>query len=184
MSWLTLNVSCPNTKEGMIETAQELDTLLAEIQKLNSKHIPLLLKLSPDTHDELLVQVMDLAGRFEVCGFICGNTTLSRPGSTSYHPLAGERGGLSGRPIKELSLRLVRKVYGLKAIDQVIVGVGGIFTGGDAYDFIKAGANVVQLYTGLIWQGPTCVRDICADLSNRLQSDGLSLAQATGGELS
>lgn len=174
--YVAVNVSCPNTKEGCINEAGLIKTVLEEIHGANKRGIPILLKLSPDSNDQFLADLVAAGSKF-VQGYICGNTTTSLAG------LSGEPvgiGGISGPPLKAANLQLVRKIKNMKNTNQIIIGVGGISSGQDAYDYIRSGASLVELYTGLVYYGPTLVKQICEELSLLLERDGLSLAQAVG----
>jgi dihydroorotate dehydrogenase len=114
-------------------------------------------------------------------GLVATNTTVHRPVD---HPLAREEGGLSGAPLRALSTSVIRRAYARAADRLPIVGVGGIFTGQDAYEKIRAGASLIQLYTGLIFEGPSIVRRIGSDLRALLARDGFqSLAEAVGADV-
>lgn len=178
IKYVTLNTSCPNTTEGCLKESSELDAVLKSIEKKNTDRIPLLLKLSPDSSLEFIEDLVKLAGIHKVAGFVCGNTTLKREGLVSSQTRLAEigKGGLSGRPLKEQNLKLTRMVASLKSKDQIIIGVGGIMTGADAFDYLCAGAHLLQIYTSLVYRGPSVVKLICAELSQILDSRGLSLA--------
>ena len=185
ISYITVNASCPNTREGRLAEKEELSAVFAEMQKENRRGLPIFVKLSPDSPDELLGDIAEAAHRFGLAGFVCGNTTTARP-SLKTPPAEAERigaGGLSGPPLKELALNLCRRVYRLKGKDQAIIAVGGIGSGADAYEFILNGAAAVQLYTALVYRGPRLPRIICAELVQLLARDGLTLAQAVGAAL-
>lgn len=185
VSYITVNASCPNTREGRLAEKGELSAVFAEMQKENRRGLPIFVKLSPDSSAELLGDIVEAAHRFGLAGFVCGNTTTaSRSLKTS--PAEIERigpGGLSGPPLKDPALSLVRRVYRLKGKDQIIIAVGGISSGADAYEFILNGATAVQLYTALVYRGPSLPQAICQELVQLLQRDGLTLAQAVGAAL-
>jgi dihydroorotate dehydrogenase len=140
----------------------------------------LLLKISPDLASAELAGIAEvaMAGAFD--GIIVGNTTTSRPAGLDP-ALAGEAGGLSGRPLLELSTRVLREMYHLTRGRVPLVGVGGIADGRDAYAKIRAGASLVQLYTGLVYRGPGLVEEIKRELLLQMERDGCaSLAEAVG----
>lgn len=182
--YVTINASCPNTKEGILEEKKQLSTIFSEVQKLNNRQLPLFVKLSPDSSDELLNDMIEESIAHNLSGFVCGNTTTSRNNlHTDYATIEKiGAGGLSGRPLKELGLSLCRRIFKLKNNNQTIIGVGGIFSGQDAFDYIAAGATTVEIYTGLIYEGPALPKQICDELSQLLKSRGLSLSQAIGSE--
>jgi dihydroorotate dehydrogenase len=122
--------------------------------------------------------VVDVVRSCGVDGLVCTNTTITRP---FENPLAKETGGLSGQPVAQRSTEIVRRVFKRTGGALPIIGVGGIFTGADAWEKIQAGASLVQLYTGFIYGGPGVVREVLDDLEQRLTDAGLSsLQQAVG----
>jgi len=182
VSYVTVNASCPNTREGRLEEKRELAIVFAEMQKDNPGKVPLFVKLSPDSSPELLEDIVESAIGQGLAGYVCGNTTLSRSNlrtATDAVARAGQ-GGLSGRPLRPLALELCRRVCKLKSPTQQIIGVGGVSSGQDAYDFMGAGASAVQLYTGLVYKGPALPRRMCEELSALLKRDGLRLDEAIG----
>ncbi len=182
--YVTINASCPNTKEGILEEKKQLSTIFSEVQKLNTRNLPIFVKLSPDSSNELLNDMVEAAINNKLAGFVCGNTTTTR-NSLRTNSAEVEKigaGGLSGRPLKTLGLSLCQRISQLKQHDQTIIGVGGIFSGQDAFDYIAAGATVVEIYTGLIYEGPTLPKQICNELSQILTSRGMTIAQAIGSE--
>ena len=146
----------------------------------------MLLKLSPDSDDQLIKEVFSVSSNSKVSGFICGNTSITRDNlTTSQDRIASiGRGGLSGRPIKNLALKLVQKVNELKEKEQVIIGCGGISSGQDAFDFICAGATLVEIYTALIFEGPFAPLIIADELSEILDNNDLLLRDAIGSKIS
>ena len=135
------------------------------------KKTPLLIKLAPDWKEEALQQSIERIKTFPLDGVIATNTTLSREGLTSS--FAEESGGLSGKPLLKPSNKVIKTLYREIGAKIPIIGVGGIFSAEDAYAKIKAGASAVQVYTGLIYQGPGMVREIKKGLVRLLRQDGL-----------
>lgn len=193
--YVTLNVSCPNTEDGRtFEDPDALDTLLEAIsaeQKAPGLSVPLLIKLSPPHNDRLvydtrLEDILAVADAHDVDGFVATNTASDRRGlKTSDDTLAalGE-GGFSGPPLASRSMRLVRYLYQATDGDVPIIGVGGVHDAESAYARIRAGASLVQLYTGLVYDGPGLVKDIKKGLVDRLSDDGyVSVANAVGGDV-
>ncbi|WP_221089363.1 quinone-dependent dihydroorotate dehydrogenase [Deinococcus aquaedulcis] len=174
-----VNVSSPNTP-GLraLQAADELAALVrAVLDEVEAGRVralrrpPVLVKLAPDLHSadfEASVAAVVGAG---AAGLIISNTTLARGGLT--HPAQQEAGGLSGRPLTARSTALVREAYRLTGGRVPIVGVGGIFTAQDAYDKIRAGASLVEVYSALIYKGPGLVRELNAGLAELLRRDGL-----------
>jgi len=184
LSYVTVNASCPNTREGRLAEKRELAIIFAEIQKDNPGKLPVFVKLSPDSSPELLEDIAADAIGHGLAGYVCGNTTVSRI-NLRTEPEAVARagqGGLSGRPLKPLALELCRRLYKVKGPSQQIIGVGGIMSGQDAYDFVRSGASAVEVYTGLVYKGPTLPRQINEELSALLKRDGLTLASAIGAD--
>ncbi|MCA9523962.1 MAG: quinone-dependent dihydroorotate dehydrogenase [Myxococcales bacterium] len=171
--YLVINVSSPNTP-GLRELQQrdELERLLGALRPA-CRQTPLLVKIAPELNDEQLADVVELARAHGLDGIIATNTTTNRANlQTEEIELVGQVGGLSGRPLKERSLRVIATLYRLSKGELPIIGVGGLFDGNDAYDAIRAGASLVQLYTGFVYGGPLVVRQILKQLVARLRADG------------
>lgn len=182
--YVAINASCPNTHEGCLKANEELDSLLQAFQSANTQKLPLLLKLSPDSTDELLEQFVAVAAKHKLRGFICGNTTVAREWLKTEAATVSSlgNGGLSGKPLRERALHLVRRVYKMKAHDQEIIGCGGISSGADALRFIRAGASTIQLYTAMVYQGANVVNNVNRELAKLLAESELTLQQAIGSE--
>ena len=121
-----------------------------------------------------------IGNKFDIAGYICGNTSTTRQGLKSSEAKGIKVGGVSGPPLKPLALLLCHKIYRLKEKNQIIIGCGGISNGQDAYEFIRAGASLLQLYTALVYEGLGAVKRINDELSSLLKKDKLTLAQAIG----
>ena len=184
--YMAVNISSPNTPG--LRDLQKRDVLLdllgalqEERRKACGDHPPpLLLKLAPDLDEaqqaELALTVMEA----KIDGLILSNTTLDRP---SFLPknFAQEKGGLSGQPLTKRSTDIIRSFYRLTGGGIPIIGVGGISCGRDAYEKIKAGASLVQLYTALVFKGPSVANSINEELLKLLKADGLThISQAVG----
>lgn len=182
LTYVTINASCPNTKEGIVSEAAFMNSVLSEIQSSNEAKLPLLLKLSPDSTDELLQQMVDTATSCNLSGFVCGNTSTARENLKTDAARLQEigNGGLSGPPLRVKALSLVQKTYALKQPGQIIIGCGGIGSGDVAYDFIAAGASFLQLYTALVYEGPSLPMEINSRLSQILKQRGQTLKEAVG----
>lgn len=186
--YLAINVSSPNTP-GLRDLQQKkpLTDLLNRVMEERTRVCaaappPVLLKLMPDLDAPQLAEIADVAQECSVDGVILTNTTLARPDNLPS-AFAGEKGGLSGAPVREKSTRMIRDFYALTEGKIPVVGVGGIFTARDAYDKIRAGASLVQVYTGFIYQGPFIAAEICRDLAALLRADGFShISQAVGAD--
>ena len=166
-SYVTINVSSPNT--AGLRALQERDSLEAllgalssareSLAKKHARRVPLVLKISPDLGREQIAAIADSVRRHRLEGVIATNTSISRDGVKGL-PHADEAGGLSGRPIRNRSttvLKLLREMLP----EVTLIGAGGILSGGDAAEKFAAGADLVQLYTGLIYRGPQLVGE-CA----------------------
>ena len=158
--YFVINVSSPNTP-GLrdLQQATQLAAILDAVQETNAGRKPVLVKLSPDLNDDDLSACIDVAGKVSQ-GFVVSNTTISREGLPDRYK--SEAGGLSGVPLKTRATELVRKVRGMTKLP--IIGVGGIATTTDAKERLDAGADLVQLYTGLIYGGPGVVKRITRGL--------------------
>jgi dihydroorotate dehydrogenase len=184
-AYVALNASCPNTKEGCIEEKKLLQDVLSEMQKVNEKRLPLLIKVSPDSSDQLISDIIEVARANNIDGYICGNTTVTRDAlRTPRSELdAIGFGGLSGPPLTTLALEMTRKIAKKKSNKQVVISCGGISSGADAYTFIRSGASAIQVYTAFVYFGPTLMRRMCEELSALLKRDGISLKAAIGADL-
>ena len=158
--YFVVNVSTPNTP-GLrdLQDREPLLRLLAHLQELNQQlgNKPILLKIAPDLEPSAVEDVVDVASQTALAGFVATNTTISRDGLLTDTSGLGA-GGISGRPVAEKSRRIITE---LRAhTDLPIVGVGGIFTALDAMETLEAGANLVQVWSGFVYQGQSIVRDI------------------------
>ncbi|HZG87251.1 quinone-dependent dihydroorotate dehydrogenase [Paenibacillus sp.] len=183
-----VNVSSPNTP-GLrnLQQGDEMRALLGEVTaardalaaKAGGVNKPVLVKIAPDLTDEQLADTVAAVALSGVDGIVATNTTLSRDGIR--HPHAGEAGGLSGKPLKQRSTEVIRDVYRATGGELPIIGTGGIFTAHDAYEKIRAGASLVQVYTALIYEGPGLVRRLAEGVRSRALADGFrSVAEAVG----
>lgn len=183
--YFVINISSPNTP-GLrsLQRKDNLEELLIKVnqvrQSIWSKQ-PLLLKLAPDLSDSEKQDIADvvLQKKSKVDGLILCNTTIARNNLTSS--LKEESGGLSGAPLCDISTAMISDMYKLTHGTIPIIGVGGIFTGADAYNKIKAGASLVQVYTSFAYRGPPVIGKIKRELSDMLKQDGLaSIKDAVG----
>jgi len=171
-SYVTVNISSPNTKNlRQLQGASELDGLLSTLrtaqQRLADQHkryVPMVLKIAPDLDDDQIRNIGDALLRHGIDGVIATNTTLSRD-AVQGMPHAEEAGGLSGAPVRAASQRVIQALRTVVGPDFPIVGVGGIMRGADARAKVDAGAQLVQLYTGLIYRGPALVREAAQALA-------------------
>jgi len=182
--YVTLNLSSPNTpglrslQEG--EALRHLLGRMAETAAVLENAPPLFLKLAPELSGAALAKCVAAAREFVVAGLILCNTTTARPADLRA-PTRNEQGGLSGMPLRESALAMVREIYSLTEGCLPLIGVGGIASAEDAYARIRTGASLVQIYTGFVFRGPRLISDIHAGLAARLKADGFAnLADAVG----
>ena len=181
--YVTANISSPNTP-GLrgLQNKDELRELLARLTEARNHaavSVPLLLKIAPDLDDSAADDIANVVLASGIEGLIVSNTTISRDGLKS--PLAKETGGLSGKPLFAPSTRLLRAMHQRLENKVTLIGVGGISSGNEAYEKIRAGATLVQLYSALALNGPSLIKRIKHDLAACLKRDGFSsLAEAVG----
>jgi len=184
-SYIAVNVSSPNTA-GLrdLQAKEQLDALLSALMELRrASPTPLLLKVAPDLTPAQREDIAALAVAHKIDGLIVSNTTVARPEALAP-ALREEKGGLSGKLLRDAATGIIRDFHRLTSGGVPIVGVGGISSAADAYEKIKAGASLVQVYTGLIYQGPVLVKRILEGLPPLLARDGfknISEAVGTGG---
>lgn len=176
--FFVVNISSPNTPDlRNLQHGDELKRLLAAVmeeREVQSGMIgegkPVLVKIAPDISGPELEYIMDTILSSGVSGVIATNTTIGREGLRSAS--SSEAGGLSGKPLTGKSVEVIRSVYRLSKGKLPIIGCGGIFSAQDAYDKIRAGANLVEVYTALIYEGPELIRTLNEELLNLLRKDG------------
>lgn len=181
--YLTVNISSPNTP-GLrdLQDAGALGALLdAVIAARGSVPTPIFLKLAPDLETSDIDAICRIAIDRRIDALIISNTTISRPPLHSVH--AGESGGLSGEPLRDLALQRLRDFRKASGGMIPLIGVGGIATTDDAWARIRAGASLVQIYSALVYEGPGLVRRIVKGLAQRTRAEGMgSIAEAVGSE--
>lgn len=163
-SYVTVNISSPNTKNLRdLQQQDALDALLAQLRQsqlqladAHQKYVPMVLKIAPDMDDEQIATIAELLKIHRIDGVIATNTTLDKT-SVAHLPHGDEMGGLSGEPVREKSTALIKKLHAHLNSEVPIIGVGGIFSGTDADAKIAAGAQLIQVYSGLIYKGPSLV---------------------------
>jgi dihydroorotate dehydrogenase len=170
-SYITVNISSPNTKNLRdLQAAEALSALLSSLkreqEKLTEKYgkyVPITLKIAPDLTEAQVTEIADLLMQHKIDGVIATNTTLGREVVKGMQN-AEQAGGLSGAPVRNQSTLVIQQLSKQLQGALPIIGVGGILSGADAVEKIAAGASLVQIYSGLIYQGPKLVRDICKSL--------------------
>jgi dihydroorotate dehydrogenase len=189
LDFFVVNVSSPNTPNlRQLQDKSALDEIFAalqEIQKSETSKRPILVKVAPDLSFEALDEILELTGSREIAGIVATNTTISRPTTQNSYTqkVYAETGGLSGRPLRKRSTEVIRHLYQQTRGQVPIIGVGGIFSAADAWEKIAAGASLVQIYTGFVYQGPTLCREIVNGLIDLLETKGFAeLPQAVGFE--
>ncbi|MDC1168028.1 quinone-dependent dihydroorotate dehydrogenase [Flavobacteriaceae bacterium] len=172
VDYFVLNVSCPNVgSHAKLNDKSYLIELILAIQKLNKQEIiqkPILLKIAPDLNNNQLDEIIELVAETKIDGVIASNTSTTRNNLKASDRLLKEigNGGLSGQPIKELSTRVIKYLAQNSNKAFPIIGVGGIHSAQDALDKIEAGADLVQIYTGFIYEGPGLIKQINKALLN------------------
>ncbi|MGA5422068.1 quinone-dependent dihydroorotate dehydrogenase [Streptomyces lavendulocolor] len=187
--YLVVNVSSPNTP-GLrnLQATESLRPLLTAVREaadrtVTDRRVPLLVKIAPDLADEDVDAVADLAVELGLDGIIATNTTIAREGLKSPARLTGETGGLSGAPLKERSLEVLRRLYARVGDRITLVGVGGVENAEDAWQRILAGATLVQGYSAFVYEGPFYARAVHKGLAARLNaSPYATLAEAVGAD--
>jgi dihydroorotate dehydrogenase len=186
--YFVVNVSSPNTP-GLrsLQDAAMLSAILDLLQNENQSQKPIFVKIAPDLEWEAIADIISLAKTYKLGGIIATNTTISREGlqtqiisQTGKSPQE-EAGGISGRPLRDRSTEVIRFIWQQTQGKIPIIGVGGIFSTEDAWEKITAGASLIQVYTGWIYQGPMMVRQILKGLLSKLKENNLiSISEAVG----
>ena len=187
--FFVVNVSSPNTPGlRQLQDKAALDEILAAIQRQNGiqnpesriqNQKPILVKVAPDLSFEALDEILELTEKRNVAGIVATNTTITRPetNDAAAKRVYAETGGLSGRPLRDRSTEVIRHLFRQTRGKLPIIGVGGIFNASDAWEKITAGASLVQIYTGLIYEGPGIARAVVGGLHERLAAEGFKNIQ-------
>jgi dihydroorotate dehydrogenase len=208
LDFFVVNVSSPNTPNlRQLQDRAALDEILAAIQEVNrqlsdaarpaadrlregtgtdSPLKPILVKIAPDLTWEAIDDILEVVGPRSIAGIVATNTTITRPDTVNprLRRVYSETGGLSGRPLRARSTEVIRHLYHQTQGTLPIIGVGGIFSAADAWEKITAGASLVQVYTGLVYEGPAVVKSIVRGLRVKLaQAAQPSLREAVGSGL-
>ncbi len=186
--YFVVNVSSPNTP-GLrsLQDAAQLSLILETLQQENGSQKPILVKIAPDLEWDAIADVINLAQTYQLAGIVATNTTIRRDMlktqiiEATGKPVTEEAGGISGAPVRQRSTEVIRFIYQQTQGQLPIIGVGGIFTAEDAWEKITAGASLIQVYTGWIYEGPWMVRRILQGLLQKLKERGLaSISEAVG----
>ena len=175
--YITINISCPNTTDGKtFEDPDFLHELLSHLEVGNdASDPPVLIKLSVDIETDKLNMLLDVCEQFAVSGYIATNTSSKRQQLQTNKPKLDEigSGGLSGRSIRKQSTQMIEQIFKHTRGEKTIIGVGGIFTASDAIEKIKAGADLLQIYTGMVYEGPSVVKSINKGILTYLEEHDL-----------
>ncbi len=180
-AYTTINISCPNAFGGQPFTSPDrLEALLTEIDKIPTIK-PTFVKFSPDMSETDLDLLLSVIARHKIAGIVCTNLTKQRDLSSIKDTNLPDVGGLSGKVVEELSNKLLSDVYRKTQGRYILIGSGGVFTAEDAYKKIRLGANLVQMITGIVYQGPQVIGGINRGLVKLLKRDGLkNISEAVG----
>lgn len=189
--YLVINISSPNTpglrklqgRKQLKDLVKKVQAARDEMQWAEEGPPPLLVKIAPDLSKQDLEDIAAVSLTLRLDGLIISNTTISRPDPVNENPLAKEAGGLSGKPLFDLSTNVLKEMYILTRGKIPLIGCGGISSGEDAYKKIRAGATLVQLYTAFAYGGPALIPQIKAELAECLIRDGFrSVYDAVGAD--
>ena len=188
--FFVVNVSSPNTPNlRQLQDKAALDEILAALQQVNVKQAksaklkPILVKVAPDLAFEALDEILELVGPRQLAGLVATNTTIARPETTDARcrRTYAETGGLSGRPLRQRSTDVIRHLFRQTRGQVPIIGVGGVASAADAWEKITAGASLVQVYSGLVYEGPGLIADLVRGLRWRVAAEELpALRDAVG----
>ncbi len=182
--YCAVNISCPNAYGGAPFSGKEkLERLLSKLETVPAKK-PIFLKISPDLSEEELDGILNVSARHKIAGFICTNLTKKRAGNPKITDSnVPEKGGISGKAIEEISNKFIADVYRKTGGRYVIMGVGGITSAEGAYKKIRLGASLLQLITGMIFDGPGVISEINRGLVKLLRRDGFkNISEAVGAD--
>ena len=186
--YFVINVSSPNTP-GLrsLQAVEQLEPILSGLQTANSQHKPILIKIAPDLDWQDIRDILNLASNYNLSGVIATNTTIRRDGLNTNilketgKSIKDEAGGISGLPVKQRSTEVIRFIYQETGGKLPIIGVGGVFNADDAWEKIIAGASLLQVYTGWVYEGPWMVSNVLSGLLAKLEENGLNnISEAIG----
>ncbi|MFH1284898.1 MAG: quinone-dependent dihydroorotate dehydrogenase [Candidatus Peregrinibacteria bacterium] len=185
--FFVINISCPNAFGGQPFTKpHDLDVLLSKIGKIKSSN-PVFIKLPPDLTHPQIKEILHVAGSHHIAGFVCTNLTKDRGNKQIKEKILDKGipklGGVSGKPIETLSNEQIKYIYRESQGKYIIIGCGGISSAEDAYEKIRLGASLVELITGMIFEGPQLMSEINRGLAELLEKDGLkNIKEAIGAD--
>ncbi|MEM7727625.1 MAG: quinone-dependent dihydroorotate dehydrogenase [Cyanobacteria bacterium P01_A01_bin.45] len=186
--YFVINVSSPNTP-GLrsLQATEQLEPILADLQTVNTQYKPILIKIAPDLDWQDIKDILNLATNYNLSGVIATNTTIRRDIlktkvlKETGNSIENEAGGISGLPVKERANEVIRFIYRETDGKLPIIGVGGIFNSSDAWEKIIAGASILQVYTGWVYEGPWMVKGVLSGLLAKLDEKGLDcISDAVG----
>ncbi|MEO1671800.1 MAG: quinone-dependent dihydroorotate dehydrogenase [Cyanobacteria bacterium J06631_2] len=186
--YFVVNVSSPNTP-GLrsLQGGEQLEPILSALQSANTQQQPILIKIAPDLEWDDIKDILNLATSYNLAGVIATNTTIRRDGLNTEvlretgQSIKDEAGGISGLPVRQRATEVIRFIYEETGGKLPIVGVGGIFNADDAWDKIVAGASILQVYTGWVYEGPWMVNQVLSGLLAKLDEQGLEhISDAVG----
>ena len=186
--YFVVNVSSPNTP-GLrsLQAVEQLEPIVSGLQTANTQHKPILIKIAPDLDWQDIKNILNLATNYNLSGVIATNTTIRRDGlntdilQETGNSIKDEAGGISGLPVKQRATEVIRFIYEETNGNLPIVGVGGIFNADDAWEKIVAGASILQVYTGWVYEGPWMVERVLSGLLAKLEEKGLNnISEAVG----
>src|SRR5581483_8628720 len=155
--FFVINVSSPNTPNlRQLQDKSALDEILSAVQEQNRSRTPILVKIAPDLSFNAIDEILELAAKRQIAGIVATNTTVTRPKTKepATEKIYAQTGGLSGKPLRDHSTQIVRHICQRANGKLPVIGVGGIFNADDAWEKFAAGASLVQVYTGMVYEGP------------------------------
>lgn len=181
--YYTINISCPNTQDGEpFVNRENLEALLSALDEVKQENKPLYIKIAADLATDEVDTIVDTCLQHKVDGLVL--TNLAKPSMSNEYlkeELTFDKGALSGLPVQRLSTNVVRHVYQRTRGKITIIGVGGVFNADDAYEKITSGANLIEMVTGMIFEGPQVIGEINRGLVKLLKKDGFSsIEEAVG----
>jgi len=180
-NYFTINISCPNTFGGEpFHDAKKLDQLFTALEKYPTKK-PVFIKIAPDLSEEQIDDILKISKKHHISGFICTNLTKKRENLKILEKKVPKDGGISGKAVEALANKMIATIYKKTKGKYTIIGCGGIFSAQDAYKKIRLGASLLELITGMIFEGPQLISQINIELAELLKKDGFGNIQEAVG---